>query len=200
MNTPATPYSVWRLLAPIAMLTAGAIHLIMTPPHWAEAPVLGLFFAGVGLAELAWAVAFWLRPSAALYRVGIVLAGSLITLWAITRLLPAPYHSGPESVDLSGVVCKLCEMIGIVSLVVLASSGMVAGQSQRSAWRSATALVIAAFVVGLLLYGSGLAAEMLLPGMTSPEHEHDEGHEHDQKHHSDGNEDSHYLRYDQRKV
>jgi hypothetical protein len=49
----------------------------------------------------------------------------LISLWVITRLWTAPFHAGPEPVDLAGVVCKLAELLALVSLAALAFSGTV---------------------------------------------------------------------------
>lgn len=174
--------SLWTKAATAFIVLAGVVHLVVTPIHWAHAPAHGLFFAVVGVLEIAWGVAFWRRPSPALYAVGWVLAGSLVVLWIVTRLWAAPFHGVPEPVDLGGVVCKLAEVLGVVSLVALTVTGASA-EAKGNVWRTMAVLLALSVVVGLATYGVGRAVEPLFPALAaSHEHAHDAGdagHSHD---------------------
>ena len=161
------------------MIVAGLIHLVIVPIHWAHAPIHGAFFVLMGLIQIAWGIAFWRRPSVALYRLGVLLAGGLITLWLITRFLPAPFEHGPGPVDLSGIICKLAEGLGIVTLVAIVVTGATSPEMRRSAWRMAAILVVAAFLIGWAAYGAGLVLEPALPGLQAAEDHHQEQSEHD---------------------
>jgi len=145
---------------------AGLVHLMIAPQHWAHAPAHGLLFAIAGVAEMLWGIAFWRRPSATLYRVGMVMSGGLITLWAITRLLPAPFGHGPEPVEIFGVICKLSESLSIAGLIILASSGTVFRETKGPGWRTIGVLLATAVVSGWITYGIARAVEPALPWLS----------------------------------
>ncbi|MCQ3980642.1 MAG: hypothetical protein DPW09_45120, partial [Anaerolineae bacterium] len=58
---------VIRSICVITIALAGLVHLLIAPAHYAHAPAHGLFFAAAGIVQCIWAVAFWRRPSLALY-------------------------------------------------------------------------------------------------------------------------------------
>ncbi len=159
----------------MAIALAGVIHLGLAPEHYAHAPAHGIFFVVAGLAEIFWALIFWRRPSAKLYYVGLILAGGLVVLWAVTRFVIPPFEHEPGPVDAEGLITKLSEMIGLVSLVALAAQGQVAGVSRAPIWRLASIALGLALIGGLTTYGIGLAAELLFPGLRgAAENGHDE--------------------------
>jgi hypothetical protein len=161
------------------MVVAGLTHLIVVPIHWAHAPIHGAFFVLMGLVQIAWGLAFWRRPSLALYRLGVILAGGLITLWLITRFLPAPFEHEPGAIDLSGIICKVAEALGIAILVAIVVTGTPSPEMRRSAWRMAAILGLAAFLIGWAAYGLGLVLEPVLPGLGATGTYHEEQSEHD---------------------
>jgi len=154
---------------------AGVMHLAIAPRHWAHAPAHGLFFAVVGIAEVAWSVAAWRRPSPAVYQIGMVGAGWLIVLWAMTRFLPAPFGHGPEPVELCGVACKLAEGLGMMALGALVWGTLTPRIGRRAAGRVLTGLVIGALIAGLVTYGVARAAEPIFPSLkaSAAEHHHE---------------------------
>jgi hypothetical protein len=118
-----------------------------------------------------------------LHYAGIVLSGGLIVLWVITRLLPAPFHAGPETVDLVGEAAKVVEAVSLAALIVLLLAKTGTGEEQDARWyKLANALLLAA-ILGFGSYSAGMAAERMLPwpalwGVSvSQDHSHD---------HSDG--------------
>jgi copper(I)-binding protein len=163
-----------RMLSVTAIAIAGLIHLILAPAHFEHAPAHGIFFALAGAAEILWAVAFWRRPSQPLYYAGLALAGGLIVLWALTRLAIPPFEHEPGPVDASGLVCKLSELAGFISLIALAAQGQISNIAGKPAWRLAGIALGLALLSGLALYGIGRAAEPLLSSLASPG-EHAEG-------------------------
>src|SRR6516225_771136 len=92
-------------LAALLVIIGGVDHLAVSPLHGAHEPVHGLFLALAGIVEIIWAVAFWYRPSARSFQIGVVLTGGLLTLYALSLVLPAPFGDGPEVLDAYGTVC-----------------------------------------------------------------------------------------------
>lgn len=178
-------------LAVFAVAAAGIIHLVIAPQHYAHAPAHGIVFVVAGIAEIAWAIVFLRQPTQQAYYAGLVLTGGLLALWAITRLVPAPFHGHAEAVDLGGIVCKISELVGLAALLLVAAQGGIAGLGRQAFVRLATIAVLLAAAAGALSYGIGLAAEPLFPSLwgeqNSGDH-HDEGEGHD---HSDSHEKEH---------
>jgi hypothetical protein len=150
-----------RDAAAFTLFAAGLAHLTIAPAHWGHAPAHGLFLSVAGLAEVSWGLAFWARPSFGLGRAGALMAGGLITLWAITRVVPAPFGHGPEELETFGALCKLLEATALVTLA-LASPGI---RDVRFRATQAAVLVIAAVAFGWLAYAAALAAEPALDGL-----------------------------------
>lgn len=172
--------------AAVLMIIAGLIHIVIAPTHWSHAPAHGLFFVIMGLAQIVWGLLFWRFPSASLYQSGIILAGSLLTLWVITRLLPAPFEHAPGTIDLAGILCKTSELLGIALLVAIVLAGVNGNQQRRSVWRGAVILMLVAFIGGWVTYGVGYALEPMFPTLQgSAEHVEDAGHEHQTDHDGD---------------
>lgn len=161
--------------AAIFIIASGIIHLVITPLHWEHAPVHGLFLAIVGIAEVAWGFVFWRQPSATLYRIGMVMAGGLITLWVITRLLPSPFGHGHEDVEIFGILCRLCESAGIVALAALMVSGEANKETRLLAWKNIGLLLTASIILGVLTYGTAVAAD----SVSTPETDHNKDNHHE---------------------
>lgn len=166
-----------NLIAWSAAMTvlAGAIHLWIVPQHWEHAPAHGLLFLIVGIAQILWGIAVWRQPSTRLYYVGVLMTGWLIVLYVITRWLPAPFgHGGPESIDTIGLFCKLCEAVGMFSLVVLIFQGVALKTGRFIAWRTIAIIILLSFISGFITYGAALAAAPVFPQLSSEEHHHEE--------------------------
>lgn len=149
--------------AAVLMVIAGLTHWVIVPIHWTHAPTHGLFFGLMGLTQIAWGIAFWRNPSAALVRVGVILAGGLLTLWVITRLLPAPFEHTPGPIDVFGLICKAAEFLGIVMLAAIVVAGTTSREMKLSAWRTVGVLMLGAILSGGVAYGVGHAVEPVIP-------------------------------------
>ncbi len=148
--------------AGLFMIAAGLIHIGIGPLHWGHSPGHGLFFLLAGLTQVAWGIAFWRRPSTRLHRAGIVLAGGLITLYAITRLLPSPFSHEPEEVDAFDLVCKFSEGLSLVALLAMGVSRAATGHVRVVGLRTLAVFAAVAFGAGWATYGVASAADSVL--------------------------------------
>ena len=169
-----------RLIAWSALTTvlAGVIHLVIIPEHWVHARAHGLFFLIVGVLQIVWGIAVWWKPSTRLYYIGVILAGWLIVLYAITRWLPAPFGHGPESIAAIDIACKLCEGLGMFTLGILIFQGIVLDAGRTAAWRGIAVILLLSVLAGFVTYGAARAAEPIFPSLSTSvevDHRHGEG-------------------------
>lgn len=92
--TRGSDVTTWWLA--LTWAAAAAIHLAVTPEHFAKSPLLGAFFLLLGLAQCGYAVALVLGASRPLLAVGLVANLSVVLLWASTRLVGVPFGLGPR--------------------------------------------------------------------------------------------------------
>lgn len=181
-----------RFICVITIALAGLVHLLIAPIHYAHAPAHGIFFAVAGVMQCAWAVAFWRRPSLALYRAGLAVSGGLVVLWLLTLALPAPFGGHDAgAIDASAVVCKVSELTGLIALVALMlPGGNLVISGNLSASRLMSEAVLVSLIVGAVFFGAGKAAEPMFPQWqhTHAESEHSaapDQQEHDMEHSQD---------------
>lgn len=142
----------------VAALAAGTalIHLALTPEHFGERTVYGLFFLGAALFQgwLAWALL--VRPSPSVYRTGAWGSLALIVIWIITRAVAPPLsdEGGPESVTLLGVVATGAELATLLLLASVLPASTGKRLRARWAWAAATGI---AFTLLLLLASSAVS-------------------------------------------
>jgi hypothetical protein len=139
------------------MAGAGLMHLLILPEHFEHAPAHGWFFAAAGVVQIAWAAVGWRRGRAWLDLLGLALAAGLILLWAITRVLPAPFAEHPEAIDGSGIISKALEAGAFLALW---SSLRQEARVHLLLPGTATAVVAA-----LVLYAGGRIAGPYLPSL-----------------------------------
>ena len=164
------------ILSVVMTILAGMIHLVLIPGHVEHAPAHGPFFLFIGLAQIIWGILVWRQPGLKLYYVGAVMAGWLIVLYGLTRWLPAPFAHHPEAIETLDLVCKFCEGVGMVTLIILIFQGLVFHTSRFNAWRAVSLIVLVSLLAAFVTYGVARAAEPTLPWLTGPveEQHHDE--------------------------
>ena len=172
-----------KLIAVLALGIAGAIHIYISPSHFAHAPAHGIFFAVSGILQVSWALILLIRSSRFTYFVGFGLSGGLIILWLLTQIWTPPFASAAEPVDVWMISSKLLELVAAVALYLRAQEKIREGLSEPSMGSIGDAIV-ASLVAGALFYGAGYAAEPMLPMLN---HVADDGH-HDEM--SDGHGDN----------
>lgn len=175
--------------ATIAVASAGILHIAVAPQHYEHAPAHAIFFVVAGIAEIAWALIFLRRPTQQVYYAGLALTGGLILLWALTRVVPAPFHGQVEAIDLGGIACKISEAAGLAALLMIAAQGGITGLAKQSMARLVSIAFLLSAAVAGASYVAARAAEPLLPSLSAPDHHeeidhsHEEGeHEHEEEH------------------
>jgi hypothetical protein len=133
----AHPIRANALLGPLevaagGLFGAGLIHLaaILTLPTRTAAELIFLGLAGI--AEVGCGVALGFRPGEWTVRLSVVLAGFLATLYVVTRVLPAPFDSLPQSVDSFGAIVLLAEGMSLIGLFALARQATTLGGNGTS--------------------------------------------------------------------
>jgi hypothetical protein len=102
---------------PLALLSvlAAAIHFIVTPEHYEEYALFGVFFAVLALFQLAWGLLVVQRPSPVVLLAGMVVNLAVVVIWLISRTSGLPI--GPEAGE--------AEEIGLLDGVSTASEAVI---------------------------------------------------------------------------
>src|SRR3989304_263549 len=91
-----------RLAACVFVAASGVVHFAITVEHSEHAPAPRPFFALRGTPQLGWAAAYWLLPTRFVRTCGFVLSGGMILLWALTRVVAAPFQGVPGPGERAG--------------------------------------------------------------------------------------------------
>ncbi len=139
------------LFAGGTLLVAGIIHLMVVEAHLTHARGTGLFFLGMGAAQVVWAVMFIRQPTWNMARFGLpFLAIAPTILYVVTRVVRAPWSEFPEHVDTLGVATVAFQLLAAAALT-------------NTLWARLGKQLAAAAGVGLLagatMYGGALAVE-----------------------------------------
>lgn len=134
-----------------ALAFAGVIHLVLIPSHFAESFLFGVTFVAIAAFQLSLAAALLRRPGDRTYRLALVGSLLLVAIWAGTRFFGPPTGTGPEDVDIWGVLAVGLELGAVVLLA--SSVPSLGGEARhRGLWASAGAVGFA--LVYLLATGS----------------------------------------------
>ncbi|WP_216215880.1 hypothetical protein [Amycolatopsis aidingensis] len=145
------------VVAALASAGAACIHLAVTPGHWQEWMLSGLFFVLLALFQLGWAATMMLAPRRSLLVVGIAANIGVIALWAVTRTWGLPFgpHAGdPEAVGVAGSLTTVLEIVVVLTaawgLLPRRRASVFAPWSYRLALGGAAVLVVAAMAPGVV--------------------------------------------------
>ena len=163
-----------RSVSIAAIAIAGLVHIGIAPSQLAHAPAHGIFFGLAGVAQVAWALAFWRVRSSELTWTGMAVSGGLIVLWVSTRLMPAPFEPMPHAIDWSLMVTKVAEFIGFIALVGYGVRTPMLRLRWAAAPTVATAALGIAIVVGGGFWGIGHVGDVVFPYLG-----HDDAHQSD---------------------
>jgi len=119
---------------------AGTIHAAVTPAHFQESVLFGLFFLAVTVGQMGVVVAALHRPSRLLWASAV--AGNVVVLavWALSRTAGLPLGPHPWSAEPTGLLDLACAAyeIGIVVVALrLVASGTADERSVPAAGRAA---------------------------------------------------------------
>lgn len=143
-----------RLIAG-GLTLAGSIHLALTPQHFAESVLFGITFTAMAAFQLGLAIALVRRPGAPVYRIALAGTLGLLVVWAGTRFVAPPTGTGPEAVDVWGVIVAGVEL-AVVVLLASSIPSLGSAPRRRGLWAVAGGLGFA--LVYLLASGSAGSA------------------------------------------
>ncbi len=164
----------WAVWSGGFLLVAGILHLTALPAHAGQARGLGIFFLGLGAAQVVWACVTLFRSTSVSARIGLaMLAVAPVVIWALTRTLRAPWSTEPEPVDIIGLGTVLLELAAAVTMA-FGRAGLDAPSTATPAVvrRAVTVFVIVGIAAGALGYGGALAAEASIPWLGEAEAAH----------------------------
>lgn len=115
----AAPSSVWRVAAVVGLALSAALHVGLTPAHFEEAAVQGVFFCAAGAIAAVLAATILVWPSRLAYLAGAAISLALIVLWAVFLLVPPPGAEAAEAVDPIGLVTKATELVALIACTAL---------------------------------------------------------------------------------
>jgi hypothetical protein len=111
--------TAWRTAAVGGLALSAAIHIGLTPAHFEEAAIQGVFFCAAGVMEAIIAAVILVWPSRLAYLAGAALSLALIALWAVFLLVPPPGAEAAEAVDLVGSFTKVTELVAAIACIAL---------------------------------------------------------------------------------
>jgi cytochrome c peroxidase len=160
---------------------AGGVHLWIAPEHYAHAPAHGLFFAGVGVVQIALALLWLRRPAPLVYGLSLAFSGGVWALWALTHWIAVPFAAAAHAVDSAAIVTKLAE--GGAFLLII--SGDLLRRFTPAPHNPAVRLsrnLLLSVGVGGAVWALALVAAPALPHLAEIPGHHDHAHEHDYDH------------------
>lgn len=156
--------------AVVLMLIAGIVHFIIIPQQMEHALAHGIAMGIIGVLEVLWAIIYRYKPSRVMAQIGAVLAISMIILWAITRVAPAPFTNQPEEIDFAGVASKILEALSAVALLVIVVGSAHSGSPQRQpAHVTILTILLVSVVLTVAGYELSRASQPLFPQLGTPE-------------------------------
>ena len=101
------------VLLAAASFSAAAIHVSVSPSHFREATIFGVFFAASAAAQAGWAVLVLMRPTRQVLFAGMIGNAAVVALWAVSRTVGLPIGPNvwqPEAVRTIDAVCTQFEV------------------------------------------------------------------------------------------
>jgi len=96
---------------------AGFIHAVVTPEHFAEARVIGVFMLAVTVGQMAVVVAALNRPSRALWVAAGAGNAAVVAIWVLSRTVGVPVGPEPWTPEAVGFLDLACAAYEIATLV-----------------------------------------------------------------------------------
>lgn len=132
---PLEGQAVIRLFLSLVLLTAAAIHLILTPQHFGESPLLGAGFLVAGIVQLVAAAFVLTRSDGRGLNLILLVSVALIAIYGYAVLIGLPLDSGHgadgaaglrigagEPLDVKGLINAIAEIAAIPLALFLARS------------------------------------------------------------------------------
>ncbi len=155
---PDAPGWQSQLLRPaVGLLSGGAalIHFAVIGEHFDEFWLFGLFFIGVSLFQLAWAIVVVIAPARPMLVLGAVANLLVAVVWAVSRIwgLPIGPDAGkPVMAGFGDAVSTIFEVLIFAGALLLAS-----GVRERRPLRLATSTALSSAIALVIVAATALA-------------------------------------------
>jgi hypothetical protein len=148
----ATTLAVWvRWLSAICAGGAAVLHFAFAPSHFSQYWLYGVFFVGIGWAQLTWAVGALFRPTRWVIFSGIALNTAVIVVWILSRtdgVLIGPNASVSEPATFPDVLATVLEALAVVAAMALLARPRILTRGIRARWLAPAALTGALVLTG----------------------------------------------------
>jgi hypothetical protein len=138
------------------MASSGILLVAIAFPHWSRLWWHGAYLGALGVAELAWSIAWLRRTSFALVWSGYLLGIYLIPIWILASTVG--FHDGlphwSSSFGLAATLFALASTLALTALTVAATPSM-------GVWKFLGPAAIPAALFALATYGVGLLVDLL---------------------------------------
>lgn len=162
------------VLAVALSLGGAAIHLAAAPGHIEELGFLGWGFLAAAAFQIAWPLGYAVRPSRAMWLIGVGGNAAILVAWSWSRTvgLPVgPFAGRPEAIGVPDVASVIFEVLVIALLLVRAAP--VSDRIVDSVRRASSVAVIASVpAIGAIFLATALAATLALSHDHTPAEDH----------------------------
>ncbi len=133
---------------------AASIHFAVSPDHFKEYALYGLFFAALGWFQVVWGAAYFARPSSGLAALGGAVNAAVVAIWIVSRTAGLPFGPTPgvpEPVGLADAVASELEGLLVAGTVMQIVGALAARGRASGRWLAIGGVVFAAvFLVSVL--------------------------------------------------
>jgi hypothetical protein len=124
-NTPI------RVILALASAGAGVIHFLVTPEHFEEFLLFGLFFLVLGAFQVLWAGGMLAKPNTFVLLAGVVVSAVVIGIWVLSRTAGLPM--GPEAGEAEAAALPDILSTVLEGVIVLGGTYLLLGRAGRTA-------------------------------------------------------------------
>jgi hypothetical protein len=157
---------VARCWAGFASFGAGLVHLAVVREHFSEYWLFGVFFTVLGLAQIAWALGAFARPTVPLPQLTGVVTFGVLVLWVVARTTGLPIGPEPWTAEAFGRADVLCAVLEIALLACLL---VATREVRRPEDRAEVSPAAPARFVGLVIAGALAVSALATPAMAATE-------------------------------
>jgi hypothetical protein len=106
------------LVAIALLVAASAVHLLLSPEHFAESVVFGVAFTGIAAFQLGLAAALWARPADTVRTIGRWGSLAIVAVYLGARVFVPPGGTTVEDVEWRGVLSVVLELSTVAALAL----------------------------------------------------------------------------------
>ena len=106
-----------RVTLAVASIGAAVIHFVVTPDHFEEFALFGVFFLLLGVFQVLWGGSVALVPNRIVLLTGVLASAAVIGVWVVSRTAGLPLGPDPGTPEAFGVLDTLSSALEAVIVV-----------------------------------------------------------------------------------